>query len=186
MAVVEEMKAAHRVLLEVPFTPSEPYRGYNMRTLHVDLTALAVTENRAVPREVQQFVAIVATGYVLSTLLVNGTTLRFLVRALKLDRLSPADQALRNQVVAIGLGEVRDKHFTPRSARDRNVQQVSDGAREHEQSSDAKRRVGPERDRPRAAAEPRGPPREGHHDIHDVALEPGEDAPVQRDARDQQ
>ncbi|EFH12038.1 cation:proton antiporter, partial [Teichococcus cervicalis] len=71
--------------------------------------ALAVTENRAVPREVQQFVAIVATGYVLSTLLVNGTTLRFLVRALKLDRLSPADQALRNQVVAIGLGEVRDK-----------------------------------------------------------------------------
>lgn len=71
--------------------------------------ALSVTENRAVPREVQQFVAILATGYVLSTLLVNGTTLRFLVHALKLDRLSPADQALRNQVVAIGLGEVRDK-----------------------------------------------------------------------------
>ncbi|HWX48363.1 MAG TPA: cation:proton antiporter [Roseomonas sp.] len=71
--------------------------------------ALAVTENHAVPRQVQQFVAIVATGYVLSTLLVNGTTLRFLVHALKLDRLSPADQALRTQVVAIGLGEVRDK-----------------------------------------------------------------------------
>ena len=71
--------------------------------------ALAVTENEAVPRQVQQFVAIVATGYVLSTLLVNGTTLRFLVGALKLDRLSPADQALRTQVVAIGLGEVRDK-----------------------------------------------------------------------------
>ncbi|WP_160000229.1 cation:proton antiporter [Roseomonas sp. 18066] len=71
--------------------------------------ALAVTENGAVPSQVQQFVAIVATGYVLSTLLVNGTTLRFLVHWLKLDRLSPADQALRNQVVAIGLGEVRDK-----------------------------------------------------------------------------
>ncbi|MFC4169851.1 cation:proton antiporter [Teichococcus aestuarii] len=71
--------------------------------------ALSVTENGAVPSSVQQFVAIVATGYVLSTLLVNGTTLRFLVHFLKLDRLSPADQALRNQVVAIGLGEVRDK-----------------------------------------------------------------------------
>ncbi|UFN48532.1 cation:proton antiporter [Roseomonas sp. OT10] len=71
--------------------------------------ALAVTENPAVPPEVQRFVAIVATSYVLLTLLVNGTTLRPLVRFLKLDRLSPADQALRNQVVAIGLGEVRDR-----------------------------------------------------------------------------
>ncbi|MFT8243888.1 cation:proton antiporter [Roseomonas sp. BN140053] len=71
--------------------------------------ALSVTEHPLVPRQVQQFVAILATGYVLVTLLVNGTTLRFLVRALKLDQLSPADQALRNQVVAIGLGEVRDR-----------------------------------------------------------------------------
>ncbi|MCK8785767.1 cation:proton antiporter [Roseomonas sp. NAR14] len=71
--------------------------------------ALAVTENPAVPPRIQQFVAILATGFVLFSLLVNGTTLPFLVRALKLDRLSPADQALRNQVVAIGLGEVRDR-----------------------------------------------------------------------------
>ncbi|MDB5368804.1 MAG: sodium:proton antiporter, partial [Roseomonas sp.] len=71
--------------------------------------ALSVTENSGVPENVHRFVAIVSTGYVLFTLLVNGTTLRFLVRALKLDHLSPADQALRNQVVAIGLGEVRDK-----------------------------------------------------------------------------
>ena len=71
--------------------------------------ALSVTEAHGVPDDVKKFVAIVATGYVLSTLLVNGTTLRFLVRWLKLDLLSPADQALRNQVVAIGLGEVRDR-----------------------------------------------------------------------------
>lgn len=71
--------------------------------------ALAVTENPSVPREVQRFVAIVATGFVLVTLLVNGTTLRFLVGFLRLDRLSAVDQALRNQVVAIGLQEVRDK-----------------------------------------------------------------------------
>jgi CPA1 family monovalent cation:H+ antiporter len=71
--------------------------------------ALSVTENYGVPANVQRFVAILATGYVLFTLLVNGTTLRWLVRVLKLDHLSASDQALRNQVVAIGLGEVRDK-----------------------------------------------------------------------------
>ena len=71
--------------------------------------ALAVTENRRVSADVQEFIAILATGFVLFTLLVNGTTLRFLVRWLGLDRLSPIDQALRHQVVALGLGQVRDR-----------------------------------------------------------------------------
>jgi CPA1 family monovalent cation:H+ antiporter len=71
--------------------------------------ALAVTENRRVPADVQQFVAILATGFVLFTLLVNGTTLRVLVRWLGLDRLSPIDQALRHQVLALGLAQVRDR-----------------------------------------------------------------------------
>ena len=71
--------------------------------------ALAVTENPLVPVDVQRFIAILATGFVLFTLLVNGTTLRFLVRRLGLDRLSPIDQALRHQVLALGLGQVRDR-----------------------------------------------------------------------------
>ena len=71
--------------------------------------ALAVTENRRVTADVQEFIAILATGFVLFTLLVNGTTLRLLVRWLGLDRLSPIDQALRHQVVALGLGQVRDR-----------------------------------------------------------------------------
>ena len=71
--------------------------------------ALAVTENQSVSDDVQRFVAIVATGFVLFTLLVNGTTLRFLVHWLRLDRLSRIDQALRHQVVALGLGTVRDR-----------------------------------------------------------------------------
>ncbi len=36
--------------------------------------ALAVTENQALTPEVQRFVAVLATGMVLRTLLVNGTT----------------------------------------------------------------------------------------------------------------
>ncbi len=43
-ADAQKMKAAHKVLVEVPFTPSLPQRGYNMRTLHVDLSTLKVTE----------------------------------------------------------------------------------------------------------------------------------------------
>lgn len=69
---------------------------------------LAVTENPGFPPEVQRFVAILATGYVLFTLLVNGTTLRPLIRLLGLDRLSPLDQALRRRVVALSLVAVRD------------------------------------------------------------------------------
>lgn len=70
--------------------------------------ALAVTENYRVPPEVQRFVAVLATGFVLFTLLVNGTTLRPLIKLLKLDRLSPVDLALRTQVLALALTSVRD------------------------------------------------------------------------------
>ncbi len=70
--------------------------------------ALGVTENRLIDPEIQRFVAIVATGFVLVTLLVNGTTLRPVMRVLKLDRLSPIDQALRQQVLTLALSGVRD------------------------------------------------------------------------------
>lgn len=70
--------------------------------------ALAITENRAIDPEIQRFVAILATGFVLFTLLVQGTTLRPMIHLLGIDRLSPIDQALRNQVLALSLGNVRD------------------------------------------------------------------------------
>jgi len=70
--------------------------------------ALAVTENRAIDPEIQRFVAILATGFVLFTLLVNGTTLRPMIHLLGIDRLSPVDQALRDQVLALSLSSVRD------------------------------------------------------------------------------
>ena len=70
--------------------------------------ALAVTENRALDPEIQRFVAILATGFVLFTLLVHGTTLRPMIRLLGIARLSPVDQALRNQVLALSLSNVRD------------------------------------------------------------------------------
>ena len=43
-AELETMRASLRLLKEVPFTPSLPEKGYNGRTLHVDVGTLAVTE----------------------------------------------------------------------------------------------------------------------------------------------
>src|SRR5207247_233152 len=68
--------------------------------------ALAVTENRAIDPAVQRFIAVLSTGFVLFTLLVSGTTLRLLIRLLGLDRLSPFDQALRTQVLALSRDRV--------------------------------------------------------------------------------
>jgi Na+:H+ antiporter len=63
--------------------------------------ALAVKENHDIPADVQRFIAVLATGFVFFTLVVNGLTLRPIIRALRLDRLSPFDQALRAQVLAL-------------------------------------------------------------------------------------
>ncbi|OUJ00077.1 sodium:proton antiporter [Acetobacter orientalis] len=71
--------------------------------------ALAVTENEHVSTPIAHFIGIIATGFVLITLLLNGTTLRSLVLFLKLDKLSPIDEAMRHQVLSIGLDNVRDR-----------------------------------------------------------------------------
>ena len=69
--------------------------------------ALAVTENAAVPPDLRRLVGILATGFALFTLAVQGTTLRPAIRLLGLDRLSPLDAALTAQVVATALQAVR-------------------------------------------------------------------------------
>ncbi|CAI3931375.1 cation:proton antiporter [Commensalibacter papalotli (ex Botero et al. 2024)] len=71
--------------------------------------ALAVTENELVSTPISHFVGIIATGFVLITLLVNGTTLRAVVVYFRLNELTPIDQAVRHQIISIGLGRVRDK-----------------------------------------------------------------------------
>ncbi len=70
--------------------------------------ALAVTESFRVPIEVKRVVGILATGFTLFTLLVQGTTLRAVIGWLGLDRLSPLDDALSRQVVAVALQTVRE------------------------------------------------------------------------------
>lgn len=70
--------------------------------------ALAVTESLRIPLEAKRQVGILATGYVLFTLIIQGTTLRAMIAWLGLDRLSPIDDALSRQVVAVALQTVRE------------------------------------------------------------------------------
>jgi CPA1 family monovalent cation:H+ antiporter len=70
--------------------------------------ALAVTENASIDGATKDFVAVLATCFVLFTLLGNGLTLRPIIRLLRLDRLSPLDQSVRSKVLALSLADVRD------------------------------------------------------------------------------
>ncbi len=70
--------------------------------------ALSLTENPAVPEAVAHFIVVQATGFVLFTLLVKGTTLRILLRLLGLDQLSPVDRAIRHRAMGLSLASIRD------------------------------------------------------------------------------
>ena len=70
--------------------------------------ALSVTENAGIDPATKDFVAVIATGFVLFSLLVNGLTLRWVIRLLRLDRLSPLNEAVRGKVLALSLADVRD------------------------------------------------------------------------------
>jgi CPA1 family monovalent cation:H+ antiporter len=71
--------------------------------------ALAVTESPYIAPEVKRQVGIVAAGFTFFTLIVQGLSLRPLIRRLGLDRLTPLDEALGAQVVATALQSVRDR-----------------------------------------------------------------------------
>jgi len=69
--------------------------------------ALAVTEHPLLEESVSNFIVIGATGFVLSTMLINGTTLRPLIRLLDLDKLTTTERALRNQAVSLTMTELQ-------------------------------------------------------------------------------
>ena len=71
--------------------------------------ALAVTESSRVPEDIQRMVGVLATGYTLFTLVVQGSSLRFVIGRLGLDKLSALDAALAKQVVAVALQTVREE-----------------------------------------------------------------------------
>jgi len=95
--------------------------------------AMAITENSAISTEVQRFVAILATGFVLFSLLVGGTTLRLLIRIMQIDRLSPLDQALRRQILSLSLDSVRDSVEATATRYGLNPSMVTEALRSYRQ-----------------------------------------------------
>ncbi|MGR3494804.1 cation:proton antiporter [Citreimonas sp.] len=109
--------------------------------------ALAVTESARVPDDIQRVVGILATGFTLFTLIVQGTTLRWVIGRLGLDRLSPLDEALSRQVVAVALQTVREDvarttenyelgHDIVRSEAKRFGERLGDAVKSAEDSAD--------------------------------------------------
>jgi CPA1 family monovalent cation:H+ antiporter len=68
--------------------------------------ALTVVESD-ISKELSRFVVITATGYTLFTLLVQGTTLRFVLSVLGLDKLPAAEQAFRDQTLKEALFQTK-------------------------------------------------------------------------------
>jgi CPA1 family monovalent cation:H+ antiporter len=99
-------------VLRLSPTVDRPYRAAilwgGLRGAVTLALALAVTESLRVPIEVKRLVGILATGFTLFTLLVQGTTLRAVIGRLGLDKLSPIDEAMSRQVVAVSLQTVRE------------------------------------------------------------------------------
>lgn len=71
--------------------------------------ALAVTEDQRVPEDVRHLVSVLATGFVLFTLLVQATTLRTLIHWLGVDQLDPVERILRTRALALTQGEILDR-----------------------------------------------------------------------------
>jgi len=71
--------------------------------------ALAVAGNEALPEGLRHMVVVLTTGFVLFTLLVNGISLRPIIRLLGLDRLPAAEQALRDRALTLALVRIKDR-----------------------------------------------------------------------------
>ena len=104
------MPLLERVKLTQPISSAYKYAIIwgGLRGALTLVLALGVTENAALDQHAQRFVTVLATGFVLFTLFVNGTTLRLVIAMLGLHRLSPRNQVLRDRVLAVAYAEVAD------------------------------------------------------------------------------
>ena len=66
--------------------------------------ALAIMENSQLDSEMRQFIGMMVCGFVLFTLFVNATTVQTVMKAFGLDKLSPADAAVKDKALSQALG----------------------------------------------------------------------------------
>jgi len=71
--------------------------------------ALAVMEHSSISHEVRQFIGILVTGFVFITLMINATTIGWVVRFFRLNELSLTDRIIRDRATAHSLRKVFEK-----------------------------------------------------------------------------
>lgn len=75
------------------------------------LAAAAISKGESVDGQITpeaRFIFVMAMGYVLATLFIAAPTLRPLMKFLKLDKLSPEERLVRDRVMALSRGRVRE------------------------------------------------------------------------------
>ncbi|MBI1212918.1 MAG: cyclic nucleotide-binding domain-containing protein [Alphaproteobacteria bacterium] len=70
--------------------------------------ALTVVETPGVSQDQGRLIFVWAVGFVLATLFIAAPTLRPLMKALKLDKLTPEERLVRDRVMALSRGRVRE------------------------------------------------------------------------------
>ena len=97
--------------------------------------ALIVLETEAIPEEGRTFVGVLVTSYVLFTLLFQATTIHAFMKLFGLDKLSPADQAVRDRSVSNALQSVSEEldrfasfHEVTEAERDAALKRFEDAA----------------------------------------------------------
>ncbi len=68
--------------------------------------ALAVMENDGFSPQIQEFLGVMVTGFVLFTLAINATTVSLVMRAFGLAKLGPADAAIRDRAFSKAMASV--------------------------------------------------------------------------------
>lgn len=68
--------------------------------------ALVVAGDKRLPEDIRQFVSVLATLFVMFTLLVNAPSLRLLIRFFGLDKLTATERAVRDRVLALSRASV--------------------------------------------------------------------------------
>lgn len=69
--------------------------------------ALVILETPGIAPDIKAFIASLVTGFVLFTLFVNAPTMGMMMRFFGLDRLPPAEQMIRNRVMALSIKRIR-------------------------------------------------------------------------------
>jgi CPA1 family monovalent cation:H+ antiporter len=70
--------------------------------------ALSVSETGSISADARRFIFVMAMGYVLATLFIAAPTLHPLMKLLKLDKLTPEERLVRDRVMALSHGRVRE------------------------------------------------------------------------------